>query len=155
MVVAVEMVGSYVGNNRYVGVEIIGVVELERTDFQYIVVVLFGCHLHGVTLAYVASQPYVQPCVLQQVVNEGGSGGLAVGAGNADFLRSVVTGGELYLGYDAGALRFEFAHKGGCRWYAGALHHLVGIEHKLLAVTSLLEGNVPFPQSRNIFFLYR
>ena len=97
VVVAVQMVRGNVGYDGNVRTEIINVVQLETADFQYIIIKVLGSHLIGVAFADIAAQSYVESCVFQEVINEGGGGGFSVGAGDADFLRGVVAAGEFYL----------------------------------------------------------
>ena len=154
VVVAVQMVGSDVCDDCYVGPEIIGVVELEAADFQHIVIVLLGSHLKGVALAYVPAEACVQPCLLKQVVDQGGGRRLAVRSSDADFLRAVVAGGEFYLRDYVYSFLPELPDDGCSLRYARTLDYFVGIENLLPAVSSLLVADAPFVQGGGVFALY-
>ena len=153
VVVAVQMVRGDVGDNGDVGPEGIAAVELEAADFQHVVVVLLGCHLKGVALADVAAKAHVEACVLQQVVDERGGGGLAVGTGYADLFGVVVAPCELDFGDHRSALGDEFLNQRSAVGNARALHYLVGREHLALGVAALFVGDVPFAEHCRIFFL--
>ena len=72
------MVGRDVHQYSDVGTEVVHVVELERTELNHVVVVLFSGHLQGKATAYVASKAHVETGTLQDVVDERGSGSLAI-----------------------------------------------------------------------------
>ena len=140
------MVGRDVHQHGDVGFEVVHAVELETTELQHIDIVFLRGHLHGVALPDVAAQTYVQACVLQEIVDERGGRGLAVAAGDADFLRRVVVAGELDLGNDGRALFVEFDHQWRGLRDTGALDHEVCSEDTVGAVAAFLEGDVPFLQ---------
>lgn len=114
---------------------------------------MLGGHLVGVALADIAAQAHVQSRVLQQIVDEAGGGSLAVGAGDANLLGTVEAAGELNLAHHADALLANLLHHGHGTRDAGALHHLIGIQDKLLRMLPLLKGNVPLPQGIGITVL--
>ncbi len=151
VVVTVQVVGRNVGDDGDIGPEIIAVVQLEAADFQDIIIEMFRGYLVGVALADVAAQPHVQACVLQQVVDQGSGRGLAVAAGDADFLRGVVPARKFDLGNDMRTLLLQLAHHRGRAGDAGAFYNLVGVEDEFLGMLSLLEGNLPFAQFVRIF----
>ena len=153
VVVAVQMVWRDIRDDGYVRAEIVAAVQLEAADFQHVIVVLFGGYLVGVTLAYVSSQTHVQACLLEQVVEQGSGGGLAVGAGYADLLCLVVSGCELYFGDDLGPLLFEFSYDGCSRWYPWTFDDFVCSEDSLFAVTTLFIFYIPLFQGLDIFVL--
>ena len=113
---------------------------------------LLGGHLQGVTLADVAAQADVQARFLEEVVDQRGRGGLAVGAGDADFLRVVVARSEFDFGDDVRALAREFLDEWGRGGDAGAFDDLVGAENLRLAVAAFFEGDVPLAQHRRVVF---
>ena len=114
---------------------------------------LLGCHLKSVALAYVASQSHVQPSLGEEVVDQGGGGGFAVGSGDADLFRIVVPGGKLDFGDDAGTLGGKFANQRGLLRDARALDHLVGVEYQLTGVTALLVTDFPAIEHCRILLL--
>ena len=97
MVVAVHVVGRDVHYHGHVGLEVVHVLQLERAEFDYVHVVVLAGHLQRQALAYVAGQSDVHARLTQNVIGEQGSGGLAVGAGDAHHLGVGVSAGELYL----------------------------------------------------------
>ena len=153
MVVAVEMVGGNVRYYRDVRPEIIGVVELEAADFQHVIVVFLGSHLKGVALADVAAQAYVETGLLEQIVDQGGGGSLAVGTGYADLLGAVVARSEFNLGHNVGSLGRQCLYHGRCGGDAGTLDHLVGVQYLVGGMSAFLEGDFPFAQHVGIFLL--
>ena len=112
VVVSVQMVRSDIGDDGYIRAEIKAAVQLEAADFQNIEIVLASGYLKGVALAYIASQTHIEPCLPEQVVDERGSGGLAVGSGDADFLCAVVAGSEFDFGDHVGSLGLQFPDYG-------------------------------------------
>ena len=104
----------------------------------------------NVALADVAAETDVETRLLQQVVDERSRGGLAVGPRYAYLLGSVIASCELDFREDGSALLHQFLDHGGRGRDAGALHYLVCVEDELLAVLSLLEGDLPFPQGIGI-----
>ena len=85
------MVRSDIGDNGNVRTEIIHVVKLETTYFEHVIVIVAGCHLICVALAYVAAEARVEPGFLEQIVYKGSSCRLSVGSGDADFFRIVIS----------------------------------------------------------------
>ena len=153
VVVPVQMVRSDVGDDCDVGPEIEASVQLETADFQNIVVVVLGCYLKGVALANVASQAYIESCLLQEIVDEGSSGGLAVGPGDADFLRGVITRRELDFGYDVCPLCFKLFHNGNGVGNTRALDYLICAQYEFLSMAALLIGNLPTVEDIPVFLL--
>ena len=89
------MVRGDVGDDRYVSLEVIYIVKLETAELEHIDVMLLSSHLVGVTLADVAAQSDVQTCVLEEVIDQGSSGGLAVASCDAHLLCRVISSREL------------------------------------------------------------
>ena len=85
------------------------------------------------------------------MVDEQGSGGLAVGAGDADGLGVGVSSGEFDFRDDGSALLGELTHQGSRRGYAGAFHHLIGIENQLRSMAILLERDAALIEHIFIF----
>ena len=153
VVVAVEVVRRDVGDDSDVGPEIIGVVQLETADFQYVIVVLLGRDLQRVALADVAAQAGVQAGFPEQVIDQGRGRGLAVGPRDADLLRAVVARGEFDFRYDVRALLAEGLHHGGRAGDARTLDDLVRIQDAFRGVPALLEGDVPLLQGLEVLVL--
>ena len=145
------MVRGDVRDDGYVGLEVIYVVELETAQLQHVIVVLFGGHLVGVALAYVASESDVEAGILHQVIYERGRGRLAVAARDAYLLRIVVAAGKFYFGYDMYAAILAFAYHRRVARDAGTLDDLVCIEYQLLAVAPAFEGYVPILENLHVF----
>ncbi len=78
IVVAVEVVGRDVHYHGYVGMEAVHVFELEGAKLDYIDVMLVVGYLQCEALSHVARQAHVDAGVLEYMVGEQGSGGLAV-----------------------------------------------------------------------------
>jgi len=97
VVVTVEVVGGDVHDHRHVGLEIVHVLELERAELDDVYVVVLAGHLQRQALADVAGQPYVVARVLEDVVGQQRSGGLAVAACDAHHLGVGVASGQLNL----------------------------------------------------------
>src|SRR3546814_9388796 len=66
--IPVQMVGSNVGQDGNIGPELMHIIQLEATQFQYIVVIILPGHLPGETLSEVTAQSGIQSCTCQQVV---------------------------------------------------------------------------------------
>ena len=137
VVVTVEVVWGDVGDDGDVRLEVVDVVELETADFQDIIVVLLGRDLICVGLPYIAAEADVEAGVGEEVIYKGSGRGLAVGAGDADLFRAVVTRGELDLGNYMLSGGAQFLYKGGRLRDARALDDLVGTEDEILAVATL------------------
>ena len=99
------MVGGNVEQNGDIGTELVHVVELETAQFYNVPFVWFFCHLQGQTVTNIAGQSGIQACLLEDVVDEGCGGCLAVAAGDAHHLGMGVTGSKLYLTDDGRTLR--------------------------------------------------
>ena len=92
---------------------------------------VFVRHLQGERVAYVACEPHVEPCAVEDVVDERGGRGLAVGACDTNHLGMGVARGELYLGDDGRALCLQLLDKRCSERDTRALHYLIGIENLL------------------------
>ena len=154
VVVPVEVVRGDVCDYRDVGTEVIAVVQLETAYFQYVIVVLLGGHLISVAHSDIASQTYVEACLLEQVVDQGSSRGLSVGSGNTDLLGRIVTACELDFGDYSDSFLFDLLHHRNGRRYARALDDLVGIQNQFLSMLTLLERDIPFLESLDILPVY-
>ena len=64
------MVWRDVGDDGYVCLEVVYIVQLEAAELKDIDVVLFGCHLICVALADVSTESYVEASILEKVVDE-------------------------------------------------------------------------------------
>ena len=91
--------------------------------------------------AHIAGQPGVDAGLAQNVVDEHGGGCLAVGAGDAHHAGIGVAAGQLDFGDYGNGTFAQFHNQGGIEGYAGRFHYLVGVEDKLLGVTSLFIGD--------------
>ena len=114
---------------------------------------MLGRYLVSVAFADIAAQAHVEAGVLQQVVDERGGGGFAVGSGDANLLCAVVAARKFNLGHHADAFFADFLHHGYGTRDAGALDHLIRIEDEFLRVLPLFEGNLPLPELCGIRFL--
>ena len=126
--------------------KIVHAVELETAELQDVDVEVLGGHLVGVALADIASETYVEAGVAQHVVDQRGRGGLAVAAGDADLLGSVVAARELYFRDDGDAGLQCLAHQRCGVRDAGTLDDLVGAEDFFRGVMTLLVGDAVFLQ---------
>ena len=153
VVVAVKMVRGDVGDDGNVRTEVADVVKLEAGDLKHIVVKVLGSHLIGIALADISAKANVEASILEEVVDEGGSGGLAVGSGDADLLCRVVAACKFNLGDDGDAVLLHLLHHGHGAGDAGGFHHLIGIKDEFLRMLTLLKGNVPLAEGIGITFL--
>ena len=113
VVVAVEVVGGDVGDDGDIRPEVIAVVQLEAADFEDVVVVVASCHLICVAHSDIAAEPDVEAGLLQEVVDKGGGGRLAVRAGNADLAGFVVAACKLDFRDDFNSIVFYLPDDGG------------------------------------------
>ena len=125
MVVAVEVVGRDIEYHGYVGLEVIHIVKLEARQLYDVYGVRVKGHLQGQAFANVACQAYVESGTAQDMVGEQGSGGLAVGAGDAHHPGIGEAAGKFYLGYYRCALRDKLFHQRSGKWYTGTLDHYI------------------------------
>ena len=139
------MVRADIGDNCYVGPEIVAAIQLERADFQHVIIVLFGCDLQCVAFAYIAPEAYIQACIPEQIINKACSGGFAVGACYANLLGLVVAGCKFYFGDDTASLFSVCALRVPFR--DGALYYLFGIQY-LSGCGLLLAGIFHFQTSQ-------
>ena len=94
-------------------------------------------HLQCQAVANVSGQSHIVACVLEDMVDEAGGGGLTIGTGDADHLRVGVASGEFNLADDGNAGSLHLLHH-GCRIRnSGALDNLVGVQDEFLSVVSL------------------
>ena len=150
-IVAVQVVRRYIEQDGDVRLEIVHVVELERTQFDDVVVMLLAGDLQGERVADIAGEADVEACVAEDIVDKGGGRGLAVRTGDADHLGVGVAGRELNFGDDMkteplsgsplrgeGALIFsQLLEDGGIEWDAGGFDVLVGIFDALESVSAV------------------
>ena len=117
MVVAVEVVGRDVHQHPDMRPEPIHAVQLERTQFQYIPIVVARSDRPGETLADVAAEGDVHPGVAHDLVDERRGGGLPVRAGDADAPGLArIAARELHFGDHRNARLADFAHdRAPCR----------------------------------------
>ena len=148
------MVRRDIGDDCYVSLEIIYVVQLETAQFQYVDVVLFCSHLICITLAYVASETDVEAGILQQVVNQRSCGGLAVASGDADLLGCIVPSCKLDFRYDSDAVFCDLPNHRSLRRNSRALYHFVSVENQFFGMSALLVWNIPFIEHSSIFLRY-
>ena len=145
------MVGRDVQQNSYVCMEVIHIVELERTEFYDIVFMWVFCHLLRKTSAYVAGKSGVISCFLEDMVYERGRCSLSVTARYAYHLWVGISSGKLYFRDDTDTVFFDFLHHGGCPRDAGALDNFLCIQYKFLGVLALLIRDFPFFEHLYVF----
>ena len=147
MVVAVEVIGRNVHQHPDMRPEPIHSVQLERTQFQYIPIVVARSDRPGETLADVAAEGDVHPRVAHDLVDKRRGGGLPVRSGDADtFGLAHIAARELHFGDHRNARLADLAHHRGRIGNAGRLDDLRGREDALLGVAALLVGDLPFVQ---------
>ena len=125
-VVAVEVIGRDVEQNGNVGTEVVHVVELERTQFDDIVLVRFLSHLESKTLTDISGQSHVVSGTLEDVIDQRGGCRLAVAARDTDHLGVRISSCELNLADDMRVLSHQFLHHRSLFWDARAFDDLVG-----------------------------
>lgn len=74
VVVAVQMIRCDIHQYGDVRTEVIHIVQLERTQFDDIIVMMIFGYLQSKALADVACQTYIQTCTLENMVNQGSGG---------------------------------------------------------------------------------
>ncbi len=84
VVVAVQMIRSDIHQYGDIRTEVIHIIQLERTQFDDIIVMMIFGYLQSQALANVACQTYIQTCTLENMVNEGSRGCLSVRTGDTD-----------------------------------------------------------------------
>ena len=128
MVVTVQMVGRDVEQYGNAGPETVHVVQLETAQFYHIVVIIFLGYLQGQALADIPGQPDIVTRFLEDMVNQGCRGSLAVAARNANHLGMRITSRKLDFRNDRDTGLFHFQHHRGIFRYARAFYHLVRIQ---------------------------
>ena len=88
MVVSVQMVRSDIHQYGDIGTEVIHIVQLERAEFDDIIVMMLFGYLQSQTLADISGQSYIQICTLKDVVDQGSSRCLSV---RASFTASAIS----------------------------------------------------------------
>ncbi len=142
VIITVQMIGCDVHQYGNVGAEVVHVIQLERTKFNYIIIMLFRCHLQGKAVADVSRQAHIQSCTLENMVNERGGSGLTVRPGNTNHFSGSVAPGKLYLRDNGRALFFQFQYHRSIVGDTGTFHHLISVQNQFLCVLSLFPGNV-------------
>ena len=133
-VVAVEVIGRDVEQNGNVGTEVVHVVELERTQFDDIVLVRFLSHLESKTLTDISGQSHVVSGTLEDVIDQRGGCRLAVAARDTDHLGVRISSCELNLADDMCVLGHQFLHHRSLFWDARAFDDLICTQDFLLGV---------------------
>ncbi len=137
MVVAVEMVGRNVQNDRHIGFEIVHAIELERTEFQHIEIEIALGHLPRKTFAHIARQTHIQPFVFQDEIGEHRGGCFAVRACDTDFFCIGIACGKLDFGDDGRTLLAQGANHRRSFGNARTFHHFVGVKNQRVGVSVL------------------
>ena len=70
MTVPVQMVRGDIGDDSYVCLEIIYVIQLEAAEFKHIYVEVLGSHLICVTLSDVSSESDVEAGLLEKMIDQ-------------------------------------------------------------------------------------
>ncbi len=112
---------------------------------------MFGCHLVCVALADIAAQPYVQACLLKQIIDQRSGGRFSIAAGNAYFLCSVISSCKFNLRDNPYSCFSDFLDHRSRAGYSGALDDLICAENQCFRVPALFERNLPFLELQNIF----
>ena len=141
VVVAVEVVGGDVHDHGDVCLELIHVFKLEAGELDDVGGMGVFRHLERKALADVSGEAHVDSRLAEDMVGQEGSGGLAVGSGDADHARVGESGCELDLGEHGYPLLGDFLHHGGVRGYAGAFDHDGSVEDFIFGMTALLIGD--------------
>ena len=144
VVVAIQMVGCNVHDDRDVGLEVIHVVQLETGQFDDVVVKVLRGHLVGQRLTHISCQTYIETSLLQDMVSHHGGGGLAIRACDANHLGIGVATSELNLGDNGCTFLEEFHHQRSRERNARALDNLVGIQYQFgCMLVTLFVGDIP------------
>ena len=69
VLVSIQMVRGDVGKNRYIRLEFVHSIQLETTQFQYIVVVIASGYLISVTKSDVSPKSHIVTCILEYEVD--------------------------------------------------------------------------------------
>ena len=137
IIVAVQVVRRDVQQDGDVGFEVIHVIQLERTEFNHIVVVIFMRHLQRQGITDVSCQTDIESGLSQDIEDEGGRRGFSVRTGNANHLRMCVARSELNLRDDGCLLCHQFLNQRCRRRDTRRFHHLVGIQDQVLRMLSV------------------
>ena len=149
------MIRRDIEQDRYVRLEIVHVIQLERTQLNHVVVMILMRHLQCQRVTDVSRQTDVQPCIAQDIIDERSSGCLAVRTGDTDHLRVRVTRSKLNLRDDRSSLCLQFLNQRSCQRNTRRFHHLIRIENQLLAMLSVLPLHTVLIQQRAIRFTDR
>ena len=74
------------------------IVQLKTTDFQYIIFLRLLSYQAGKAVPYIPSYCHREACLFEQVVYQGGRGGLAIATCDSNNLRIGIARGKFYLG---------------------------------------------------------
>ena len=102
----------------------------------------------------VASQSGIVACLTEDVEDQTGGGGLAVGTRDTDHLRCGVATGKLNLADDGNALLNGLADHRGCVGNSGTLDDFIGIQDELLGMVPFLPRDAPFIEHLLVFVDY-
>ena len=95
VVVAVQMIRCDIHQYGDVRTEVIHIVQLERTQFDDIIVMMIFGYLQSKALADVACQTYIQTCTLENMVNQGSGGRFSVRTGDTNHFGISIASGKL------------------------------------------------------------
>ena len=141
MIVAVKVVGGDIHQHGDVSTEVVHAVQLERTEFNDVVVMFLSSYLQGQALADVTGQSHVKTGTLENVIDERSGCGLAIRSSDTNHLGISISTGELNFADDGCALLAQFDNKRSLLGDTGTLDHLAGIENQLLGMVPLLPGD--------------
>ena len=153
MVVSVQMVRSDIHQYGDIGTEVIHIVQLERAEFDDIIVMMLFGYLQSQALADISGQSYIQICTLKDVVDQGSSRCLSVGTGDTDHFCIGIASGKLDFGDNRCTLGFQFQDQRGVIRDTGAFNHLIGIQNEFFGMMSFLPGNMVAVQKVLILIL--
>ena len=95
VVVAVQMIRCDIHQYGDIRTEVIHIVQLERTQFDDIIVMMIFGYLQSKALANVACQTYIQTCTLENMVNQGSGGCFSVRTGDTNHFGISIASGKL------------------------------------------------------------
>ena len=134
--VTVEMIGRNIQQHGNIGFETIHVVELETTQFDHIIIIMFGRYLQGEALSHIPGQTYVEAGFFQYMIRKKRRGSLPVAAGNANHSSIGIATGKFYFRNNRCSSFFQRLYHRCALGYTGTLHHFIGIKNLLGRMTA-------------------
>ena len=141
VVITIQVIWGYVHQYGDIGTELIHIIQLERTQFDDVVIMLVLGNLQSEAFADISCQSYVQSGTFKNVVDEAGGSRFSIRSGDTDHFGIGISSGKLDLRDDGRTLCLQFQNQWSIVRDAGAFHYFIGIQYQFFGVMTFFPGN--------------